>query len=94
MLGSDELVPRSLSGRKLQVKDVPCCRKKYNKNLLKLEKQYCMPEKLEKIRQCAVEVAEEPDDSSVKLEDMKEINRFDKQFKELMLRTKNTCRKK
>ena len=53
-----------------------------------------MPKKLEKIRQCAVEVAEEPDASSVKLEVMKEINRFDKQFKELQLGSENTSRKK
>ena len=42
-----------------------------------------MPEKLEKIRQRAVEVKDEPDDLSVKLEVMTEINCFDKQFKEL-----------
>ena len=53
-----------------------------------------MPEKLEKIRQRAVVVKDEPDDSSVKLEVMKEINRFNKQFKELQLGSENTCRKK
>ena len=59
-----------------------------------MEKQHRMPEKLEKIRQCAVEVKDEPDNSLVKLEVMKEINRFDKQFKELQLGSENTCCKK
>ena len=33
ILGTDEIRPRSLEGRKLQVKDVPRCRKKYNADL-------------------------------------------------------------
>lgn len=45
VLGSYELVPRSVSGRLLQVKDVPCCRKTYNKKLLGLRKEHRMPEK-------------------------------------------------
>ena len=49
LLGSDELVPRSFSGRKLQVKDVPRCRKKYNNDLLDLRKEHQMPAKLKKI---------------------------------------------
>ena len=49
LLGLDKLVPVSLSGRKLQVTDVPRCRKKYNSDLLYLRKQHCMPEKLKKI---------------------------------------------
>ena len=48
VLGSDELVPRSLAGRKLQVKDVPRCRKKYNNDLLDLRKEHRMPSKLKR----------------------------------------------
>ena len=48
VLRSDELVPRSLAGRKLQVKDVPWCRKKYNNDLLDLRKEHRMPSKLKR----------------------------------------------
>ena len=83
VLGSDELVPRSLSGRKLQVKDVPRCRKKYNKDLLDLRKKHRMPEKLKKIGCRAVAVADEPHDSPQKSDVMAQINHWDKQYREL-----------
>ena len=94
MLGTDEIAPRSLSGRKLQVKDVPRCRKKYNRDLKDLRKEHKMPTKLKKIARRATGVADEPDNSPAKREIMKQLNHWDKQYCELMLGSENTCRKK
>ena len=94
VLGSDELVPRSLAGRKLQVKDVPRCRKKYNNDLLDLRKEHRMPSKLRKIDRQADLVVDEPDDSSAKADVMDKLNHWDRQYKELQLGSEHTCRKK
>ena len=49
VLGTDEILPRSLEGRKLQVKDVPRCRKKYNADLKQVTANHNMESRMEKI---------------------------------------------
>ena len=101
ILGTDEIRPRTLEGRKLQVKDVPRCRKKYNADLKEVTADHNMESRMEKIDR-KVDRLPERDEylplsaaaRSKKEKILAECNAWDAEFRQQQKGCENRCRKK
>ena len=101
LLGTDEICPRSLEGRKLQVKDVPRCRKKYNADLKQVTADHNMESRMKKIDKKVNKLPDRdeylPLSAAVRSKKEKilaECNAWDAEFTQQQKGCENRCRKK